>query len=1004
MKIGRFGDIDAATWARLSALLDEALDMDVAERDRWLQQLPPDEVLSEPLRHLLSGYTGVKPQGFFKSPDFALLLDGNLPLQHPAPELRDGGTVGAYRLLREIGRGGMSSVWLADRIDGRFQRQVALKFPYVGGHQKQLAERMARERDILARLEHPHIARLYDADVTPQGAPYLVLEYVDGIPLTAYCDEQRLHIRERLVLFLQVLNAVQYAHSRLVIHRDLKPTNILVTKSRAARLLDFGIAKLISDSETESAITQLGGRMLTPGYASPEQITGRPITTASDIYSLGVLLFELLTGARPYRLKHESAASLEVAIVEADILAPSRVSLSASAAEQRSTSRSGLLHSLRGDLDAIVCRALRKEPEARYRSADALAQDIGHWLDGEVVEARRPSALYSTYKLIRRNRLLFGSLAAVLVSLVVGAAVALSQARQAIAQTERLQATKNFLIDVFNANSKQQHDPLKAQQTTAREMLDRASERLLGEQKPSDVLEEMLGILGGLYLDLGLDDRSVALRRRAVQVSQQLHGRDDPRTAQAEVDYADALWATDQWHEALAPLQDAERILDRHDDRLSRTRARQLISMTQYLRGIDRDRAREYSRRAIALTREKYRNSPDHIEALRTGALIESEVRNHPAAVVLLEEAVAAEEAAKIAEIDLVRPLTELGEQQGELLQYATAEANFQRALEITRRLNGDAHIDTIQVRMRFAELLRDSGRLLESEQMLQTAERDALTSLGEQETFHLPTVRDQLARTEHALGNFAVAGDLYRRAIAARESTRSGTRQHANMLVHQAQLLTDMGHAEESERLATRAIGYYEHAGVPTGSTTVPVVLSAAFRALHRKTEALEILDRYAQGREMLNTKEAVELELQRAEALAAVGAVDRAEALARQQIARLVDLPQRQYLRLLEASARAVLGRLLLERGLAAEARDQLETALGWREGVLSSHSPVLAENQALLAKCLWMLGDTANSRSMLRQAQATDALNTELGDDYREPLRAMTLALSSPPEAVR
>jgi tetratricopeptide (TPR) repeat protein len=527
---------------------------------------------------------------------------------------------------------------------------------------------------------------------------------------------------------------------------------------------------------------------------------------------------------------------------------------------------------------------------------------------------------------------------------------------------------------------------------------------LLAAQRPSDDLEEMLGILGGLYLDLGLDNRSVTLRRRAVEVSQQLHGHDDLRTAQSEVDYAGALWATDQWREALAPLQDAERILDRHGDQSSKTRARQLISMAEYLRGIDRDRAREYARRAIALARERYPSSPEHIDALRMGANIELEVRNHPAAAVLFEEAVAAQEAAGMPEIELVRPLTELAEEQGELLRYATAEGNFQRALEISRRLNGDAHIDTIQVRLRFAEFLRDSGRLLESEQLLQIAERDAVTSLGEQETFHLPTVRDQLGHTEYALGNFAVADDLYRRAIAARESTRSGTRQHANMLVHQAQLLTDMGHADESERLVTRAIGYYERAGVPVGSTSLPVILSSALSALHRPTEALEILNRYAQGREMLNTKEQVELELRRAEALAAVGAVDRAEALARQQIVRLVDLPQRQYLRLLEASVRFLLGRLLLQRGLAAEARDLLETALGWREGVLSSHSPVLAENQALLAQCLWMLGDTADSRSLLRQAQATDAFNTELADEYREPMRAMTLALSRPPEPVR
>ena len=226
-----------------------------------------------------------------------------------------GGEVGPYRLLREIGHGGMSTVWLVNRSDGQMHRDVALKLPHIFLHQASFAERFSRERDILAALTHPNIARLYDAGISSAGQPYLAMEYVEGAPLLEHCDERRLAIADRVELFLQVLDAVRYAHSKLVLHRDLKPSNILVTATEQVRLLDFGIAKLIVDgSVTETELTRFGGRALTLAYASPEQVLGRPLGTASDVYSLGVILSELLTGARPYRLQNDSRGALEDAI------------------------------------------------------------------------------------------------------------------------------------------------------------------------------------------------------------------------------------------------------------------------------------------------------------------------------------------------------------------------------------------------------------------------------------------------------------------------------------------------------------------------------------------------------------------------------------------------------------------------------------------------------------------------------------------------------------------
>src|SRR5208282_5847645 len=251
--------------------------------------------------------------------------------------------------------------------DGLFTRQVALKLIHPALKSRVTSERFAREREILASLNHAHIARLLDAGIAEDGQSYLALDYVAGTPLTTYCDERRLSVHERLELFRQVLSAVQYAHAHLVIHRDLKPANILVTDEGQVQLLDFGIAKLLTEGGAkETELTQMGGRALTPDYAAPEQIAGAPITTAADVYALGVMLYELLTGERPYKLKRNSRGALEEAILQADPVAPSRAALSEAIAAARATTAKKLSSSLRGDLDTIAIKALKKAPTERY--------------------------------------------------------------------------------------------------------------------------------------------------------------------------------------------------------------------------------------------------------------------------------------------------------------------------------------------------------------------------------------------------------------------------------------------------------------------------------------------------------------------------------------------------------------------------------------------------------------------------------------------------------------
>ena len=407
--------------ALMSQLLDEALPLDEAGRRAWLESLPADHRdLAPALREaLLPGAAqAAELKALMSLPQLGAADEASAPA---ARGLQPGASVGPYELIRPLGVGGMAEVWLARRADGAFKREIALKLPMLARAQAGLGARFARERDILASLEHPHIARLYDAGVDPQGLPYLAMEYVSGTPLSQYCDEHRLTVHERLTLFRQVLGAVQYAHAHLVIHRDLKPSNILVSEDGQAHLLDFGIAKLLTRDETkETQLTQFGGRALTPDYAAPEQIVGAPITTAADVYALGVMLYELLTGERPYRLKRDSRGALEEAILQAEPLAPSRLSIDEAAAGTRGTTAKKLVRSLKGDLDTIASKALKKSPSERYPTANAFGEDIARFLSGDAVLAQPDSLAYRVRKFVWRFRVAIAGVSILVLTLAAG--------------------------------------------------------------------------------------------------------------------------------------------------------------------------------------------------------------------------------------------------------------------------------------------------------------------------------------------------------------------------------------------------------------------------------------------------------------------------------------------------------------------------------------------------------------------------------------------------------
>jgi len=546
-------NIASEDWARLLPLIDQALDVPEGGREAWLASRGLEHRLEAALRFLLQERHAIESDRF--------LADLPRLAETPAAQGRlvAGASIGPWRLLREIGRGGMSTVWLAERADAQMERQVAIKLPHVGPERELLAARLLRERNILAGLEHRNIARLYDVGVTEAGLPYLAMEHVQGSDLLTFASSRRLGVAQRLALFQQVLRAVQYAHSKLVLHRDLKPGNILVNEAGDVKLLDFGIAKVLAADNTDAGhgeLTRAAGRALTPAYASPEQLQGEPLGTASDVYSLGVVLFELLTGERPYALARDSQGALEEAILHAEPRRPSQ----AWAGDRKAVAFGGtsarvLRRSLAGDLDVIVLTALQKVPSQRYPTADAMALDLRRHQDGESILARGSSRWVRLRKFTVRHAALVGAGAAVFAALAIGLGVAVWQGQKARDEAVRATAIKDFLVTLLRGNDLDQADRQDKRRITLQTVLERSAADLsTGLKGQPEVREELRGLVAGLLDNLDLLDASIPLRQQQVRDLAERHAP-IPVQVRALRDLAESQ--NSQLHEARATLEQA---------------------------------------------------------------------------------------------------------------------------------------------------------------------------------------------------------------------------------------------------------------------------------------------------------------------------------------------------------------------------------------------------------------------------------------------------------------
>jgi serine/threonine protein kinase len=758
-------------WEQVKLLFETALDKKPEERLRFLEEnCGGDASLRDQVVSLLG--RNDRAGSFLERP---LLDQSGFPAQGPRPPAQNpalfssalesgtaaGAVIGPYHLLELIGEGGMGEVWLAEQKHP-VRRKIALKLIKTGMDTREVVGRFESERQALALMDHPAIARVFEAGSTQQGRPYFVMEYVAGIPITTYCDEHRLTTRERLELFVHACEGVQHAHQKAIIHRDLKPSNILVTEvdgKPVPKIIDFGVAKAISQRLTaETMLTRAGSILVTPNYMSPEQADsgGEDIDTRTDVYSLGVVLYELLVGALPLDLRKLSLDEMLRRLREEDTPRPSTKvrtlgEQSTISAQNRRTVPANLSRQLRGDLDAITLKALEKDRSRRYGTPSELGVDIGRYLRNEAVVARPTSFGYRARKYIRRHRIGVGVAGGLVLLLVSFAAMQAVQLRRTTRERDRADRIANFMTGMFKVSDPRES---RGNKVTAREILDKASKDIgKGLANDRELQAQMMHVMGTVYFNLGLYSRAEELQRGAVEIRSRVLRSDDVDTLKS----MSSLGATlhEEGHYA-----EAERL------------HRQVLETRRRVLGPDHSDTLHSINNLASSLEEQGRNAEAE-KLLRQAVDIERRVLGpeHPDTLWAMD--------------DLANSLANQG-------HYAESEKLRREEIDLHRRVLGPEHPETLQsmgnlgatlnLDHRFIEALRVDGELLEIERRVLGSEHvDTLRTMG--------GLASDLAHT----GHYIEAGRLHGEALAILR--RVVGPEHPETLHSMSALSSDLAH-----------------------------------------------------------------------------------------------------------------------------------------------------------------------------------------------------------------
>ncbi len=794
------------SWKQVKALFESALDLAPAQQADFLRENCPDDAMRREVAKLLDNYE--QADNFLSNPVLnpRVAIPREIPETDPGAEftsadlgmgassaaVRLGQALGNYRILSRLGEGGMGQVWLAEQT-APLRRQVALKLIRVGMYDDSVLQRFESERQSLASMNHPSIAKVFDAGTTPDGQPYFAMEYVPGRPITKYCDRERLTIRKRLELFIQVCEGVQHAHQKAIMHRDLKPANILVAEvdgKATPRIIDFGLAKATAPAPGEGLLTKMGALMGTPGYMSPEQLDPalQDIDTRTDVYSLGVVLYELLTGFLPFETKSDQRfADKFRQLRDEDPLRPSTKvqadrKSSQSKANERGTDPKQLVSLLRGDLDWITMKALERDRARRYGTPSELAADLGRYLRHEPVTARPASTAYQIRKYVRRHRFGVAVVAAMALLLAGFGVMQALQLRRITRERDRANRITDFMVGMFKVSDPNQ---ARGNKITAREILDKASNDIeTGLTRDIEVQSQLMQVMAATYLNLGLYPRAHALAEHALENRRRALGPRNPKTLESMTQLG---WVLDR---------------EGHDIEAEKL-TRETLDLQRRVLGPENPLTLETTDNlAIILERQAHYLEEEKLE--RELIAVRSRVLGpeHP---------------------QTLRSMLNLGDALHGESRFPEAEKQFRDLLDIERRIWGTTHPSTMATMHNLANVIQEEGRYDEAEALYRETLEAEQTVLGPQHPEASSTMTTLANTIMYGQGRSSEAEALYRKALEIAQSTLGPEHPYTTAAEEGlANAVSTQGHYAEAEKLHREVLAIRLHLLGPDHTDTL--------------------------------------------------------------------------------------------------------------------------------------------------------------------------------------